>query len=233
MTCTFPASERAGSTPTPFAYNGGSGYQSDPDTGLMLLGHRYYDPTIGRFLSRDPAGGGENWYAYCDNDPINGSAPSGLDSFARNPGGSYMHDTGGHFVPAADDGSILANPTLSYARKGSEFSSFYGQVQIGGQAGGWSFINGTGINPFHVEQSSINSLWHAAKINLPENPAGLPTGWTQNTNHRNPKGQQWINPEGKGGLEWHPKQPEAPTGTWRAKDHWHILRPSNYSGVFE
>ncbi len=36
----------------PFGYAGGFGYQEDSDTGLKLLGHRYYDASIGRFISR-------------------------------------------------------------------------------------------------------------------------------------------------------------------------------------
>ncbi len=46
----------------PFAYGGRFGYQTDGDYGLKLLGHRYYDPTTGRFLSRDPIKDGRNWY---------------------------------------------------------------------------------------------------------------------------------------------------------------------------
>ena len=46
---------RTGTTPTPFGFVGKSQYQSDSDSGLQLLGHRYYDPSIGRFLSNDPA----------------------------------------------------------------------------------------------------------------------------------------------------------------------------------
>ena len=53
-----------------FAYGGAFGYQSDGDSGLMLLGHRYYDASTGRFLSRDPVGDGSNWYVYCGNNPI-------------------------------------------------------------------------------------------------------------------------------------------------------------------
>ena len=36
----------------------------------MLLGHRYYDQSTGRFLSEDPARDGANWYAYCANNPL-------------------------------------------------------------------------------------------------------------------------------------------------------------------
>ena len=68
-----------GTSPSPFGFVGGAGYQSDSDTGLMLLGHRYYDPSTGRFLSRDPAMAGYNWYTYCNNDPVNTIDTTGLD----------------------------------------------------------------------------------------------------------------------------------------------------------
>ena len=45
----------------------------------MKLGYRYYDASTGRFLSRDPIRDGDNWYAYCDNDPVNAVDPTGLD----------------------------------------------------------------------------------------------------------------------------------------------------------
>jgi RHS repeat-associated protein len=68
----------SGSTPTPFGFAGQHGYQSDADTGLMRLGHRYYDASVGRFLSRDPIQDGYNWYSYCNNDPVNKIDPEGL-----------------------------------------------------------------------------------------------------------------------------------------------------------
>jgi RHS repeat-associated protein len=69
---------QGGSTPSPFQYCGREGYQTDKDSGLQLLGNRYYDPVIGRFLTRDPAEAGDNWYAYAGNNPVSGSDPSGL-----------------------------------------------------------------------------------------------------------------------------------------------------------
>jgi RHS repeat-associated protein len=65
-----------GSSPTPFGFAGGWGYQSD-GTGLQLLGHRYYDPSTGRFLTRDPIGDGRNWYGYCENNPVQYVDPNG------------------------------------------------------------------------------------------------------------------------------------------------------------
>ena len=44
----------------------------------MLLGNRFYDPSIGRFLSSDPAEDGSNWYAYVDNSPTGFVDPEGL-----------------------------------------------------------------------------------------------------------------------------------------------------------
>ncbi len=62
----------------PFGFAGSSGYQEDGDSGLKLLGHRYYDPSTGRFLTRDTAKDGRNWYAYCANSPLRNLDASGL-----------------------------------------------------------------------------------------------------------------------------------------------------------
>jgi RHS repeat-associated protein len=53
-------------------------YQTDSDSGLLLLGHRYYDPYTGRFISQDPIADGNNWYAYVENNPLTGIDPDGL-----------------------------------------------------------------------------------------------------------------------------------------------------------
>jgi RHS repeat-associated protein len=61
------------------------GYYRDAETGLSLLGHRYYDPSQGRFLNRDPIGydGGLNLYSYAANNPMSFVDPSGLWSLYR------------------------------------------------------------------------------------------------------------------------------------------------------
>ena len=78
---------RTGTTPTPFGFVGKAQYQSDSDSGLQLLGHRYYDPSIGRFLSSDPIQDGTNWYVYCDDNPLNGMDPTGLEDTMHLPPG--------------------------------------------------------------------------------------------------------------------------------------------------
>jgi RHS repeat-associated protein len=61
-----------------FGFAGSSGYQEDSDSSLKLLGHRYYDPSTGRFLTRDPAKDGRNWYGYCRNNPLHSTDRTGL-----------------------------------------------------------------------------------------------------------------------------------------------------------
>ena len=61
----------------PFGYSGSAGYQED-ETGLQLLGHRYYDSSMGRFITRDPIKDGRNWYVYCDGNPVTRIDSNGL-----------------------------------------------------------------------------------------------------------------------------------------------------------
>jgi RHS repeat-associated protein len=63
----------------PFGYGGPYGYQTDPDHGLMLLGHRYYEAETGRFLTRDPIKDGRNWYGYCGGSPVAWADLDGLE----------------------------------------------------------------------------------------------------------------------------------------------------------
>ena len=62
----------------PFGYAGPFGYQEDGDSGLKLLGHRYYDSSTGRFLTRDPIKDGRNWYIYCGSKATVKADPTGL-----------------------------------------------------------------------------------------------------------------------------------------------------------
>jgi len=61
----------------PFGYAGGL---QDRDTGLIHFGARWYDPEVGRWISKEPLGfeGAMNFYSYCDGDPVNFVDVNGL-----------------------------------------------------------------------------------------------------------------------------------------------------------
>lgn len=62
----------------PFGY---CGEYFDTETGLVYLRNRYYDPTMHRFISEDPAKDGLNWYAYAGCNPTKYVDPWGLNSY--------------------------------------------------------------------------------------------------------------------------------------------------------
>jgi RHS repeat-associated protein len=70
----MPRGTTAETAPQPYRYTGA---YADP-TGLYKMGHRYYDPSLGRFTQPDPSGQETNPYLYAAGDPINNTDPTGL-----------------------------------------------------------------------------------------------------------------------------------------------------------
>ena len=86
-----------------------AGYYAHQPSGLNLATYRAYNPSLARWINRDPVGedAGTNLYAYVDNDPTNyldpdgnfASAPSigfgpGYASFAAGPPGGSNNNNG-------------------------------------------------------------------------------------------------------------------------------------------
>jgi RHS repeat-associated protein len=75
-----------GSSPNRFLF---TGEERDADTGLYYLRARWYDPAVGRLLTRDPFAGflagplSMNRYVYVRNNPVRLSDPSGLSPLER------------------------------------------------------------------------------------------------------------------------------------------------------
>jgi RHS repeat-associated protein len=67
----------SGSRPGAFGF---SSKYTDVETGLLYYGFRYYNPSTGRWLSRDPIeeAGGVNLYGFVSNNPTNDVDPLGL-----------------------------------------------------------------------------------------------------------------------------------------------------------
>ncbi len=137
---------------TPFRYGGAGGCQTDPDTGLVLMGHRYYDSRIGRFLTQDPAGDGDNWYAYCGNDPVDNTDPEGLDDiptdiqqFTSGPPTGY--DSNGNPQWTSADGRDTWTTYLPKSiGDGQEHSSGGFQGLLGFFDNNLTFGTGAGLN---------------------------------------------------------------------------------------
>ncbi|MBB5773691.1 RHS repeat-associated core domain-containing protein [Nonomuraea jabiensis] len=79
----LPFGQRRGGDDLPFTDRGFLGKTEDASTGLDYLSARYYDPSIGKFVSTDPLldltkPQWTNSYSYAGNNPIGVSDPTGL-----------------------------------------------------------------------------------------------------------------------------------------------------------
>ena len=111
---------------------GYSGREYEADTGLYYFRARYYDPEMGRFLTKDPiglAGGHTNLYLYCGNDPVNCTDPTGM----IDPATAAVLIGGGIGAVAGGTSAYLA---------GGDTSQIATAVAIGAAAGAGSVIAG-------------------------------------------------------------------------------------------
>ena len=150
------------------------GAYTDQESGLNYLINRYYDPTTGQFLNRDPltAITGQP-YAYAGDDPVNYSDPTGL-SKCGHPHGIF--DTIGSLVDCASSGNLGgAVSTVTQAGTGivgagisaspvgigmQAFSSVTGYSVggcLGGSATGFS-VNVTGSACYYATPSGQSGL---------------------------------------------------------------------------
>ena len=92
-----------------FGYAGAWGYQAHGSFPFLHVGHRYYDPTTGRFLQRDPIGieGGTKVYTYVRNNPVASVDPDGLQAKPPKTDNPRYRDVGGndnsHLPPMGTD----------------------------------------------------------------------------------------------------------------------------------
>jgi RHS repeat-associated protein len=106
-----------GAFANPFQY---TGRDYDSETGLRYYRARYYDPTIGRFISEDLLGVDEhtyNLYNYVSGDPVDFNDPSGLVKIHGNWCGPNW--TGGRteaYIPSHDQNGYYKVP-IDYVDK--------------------------------------------------------------------------------------------------------------------
>jgi RHS repeat-associated protein len=88
-------------------WNGFTGKEMDPDTGLIYYNARWYDKETGRFISEDPMGdpNNPNLYSYCANNPIKNIDPTGC---YYDSDGNYHYED-----PIGPNGPVYAEPATS------------------------------------------------------------------------------------------------------------------------
>jgi RHS repeat-associated protein len=100
---------------------------TDPDSGLVYYGMRYYSAKLGRFLNQDPIeeAGGINLYAFCGNDGVNrwdmlGNSAMG-DSFIEtgSPFSGSVDGTYPRLTFTASDGSGMKSEEIYDGRNAS------------------------------------------------------------------------------------------------------------------
>jgi RHS repeat-associated protein len=125
----FGVSNVSGTIDNGFAF---TGHQYDIATGLSYARARYYDPTIGRFLSQDPEPS-INPYPYDSDDPIDKVDPSGRSDTAE-----YTEETGEEDTFIARQRAAPENPAPNnpvdqrvgcYFRLFGEIAGFFGAAE--------------------------------------------------------------------------------------------------------
>jgi RHS repeat-associated protein len=88
-------------------------YQDD-ETDLLYYGYRYYDPSTGRWPSRDPIEerGGLNLYGFAGNSPLNGVDPFGLLKVEATTEGFEVTAWGVTQKVGPDGGEVTFNKTI-------------------------------------------------------------------------------------------------------------------------
>ena len=99
----------------------------DSDTKLIRFGARDYDPTIGRWTTKDPigfAGGDTNLYAYVGGNPMSYNDPTGLYWFRQQWQSPGQVGRERSIVPPAPDGKV-SNVIEQYVPAGYTFGNMH------------------------------------------------------------------------------------------------------------
>lgn len=116
------------------------GQYFDTESGLHYNYHRYYDPSMGRYLTPDPIGlsGGVNLFAYADLNPVNRIDPYGLAGIAIEAGGGAGSVYTG--TNTAGTGFYIGTKKDGYAEIGAFTNQQKADMNVFGKAGvGYDF----------------------------------------------------------------------------------------------
>lgn len=180
-----PASAGA-NTLNPFLFQG---QQFDPFSGDYYLRARYYDPTMGRFLSQDPLEGNDNdpvslhRYLYASADPVNRIDPGGKEDANFSLGGQ----TATEGIAAEENATLspsIAN-SLVFANQSANSINVGNTIGLVASLAGATLLSGTDTRDreqrqvlFHYTDARAAAaiLAEGAIIATPEFRPSLPSG---------------------------------------------------------
>jgi RHS repeat-associated protein len=125
---------------------------TDDESGLVYYSARFYSPSLGRFVNRDPMGeaGGLNLYGFCGNDGVNGIDYLGFGTITVN-GQTFTTDDNGNFSVNGHNYTDNGNGTITRHGEGGSVvfgigSTGYADWNEGGAVGGLdlSFLGSSG-----------------------------------------------------------------------------------------
>lgn len=121
-----------------------------------MLGHRFYDSSTGRFLTRDNSKDGNNWYTYGINNPERWADPLGLVVIGISGGGQ---------VGLGISGSISSGIFIDLSNWHIGFTRSYG---YGLGAGGYVGLGvGPSIDPYGHIDGDTHSSGNAVGVATP------------------------------------------------------------------
>ena len=113
-----------------------AGVRYDIEIGLYYNRARYYNPYMGRFLQADPVGydAGMNLYAYCVNNPLSRTDPSGLETFPE-PEFGKGEKQGDYYYNAT--GRVLVLPGAWFPPDLTDLEEGWNNVENMSELGNW------------------------------------------------------------------------------------------------
>jgi RHS repeat-associated protein len=142
-----------GSISSPKTWIGGLGVHDDSDESrLLYMRRRHYDPSLGRFLNRDPIGfaGGLNLFSYGANNPVTFVDHTGLQPGFYPPGtGPYINE----YTPEGD----------SYRFRDEGRSKLYRDLDYSNDALYWEDTQDVGGRPTNYSQMEGKNTYEPPK----------------------------------------------------------------------
>jgi RHS repeat-associated protein len=177
----------SGSLTNPFQY---TGRELDSETGLYNNRSRYYDPALGRFDEEDVVGfgGGKNFYAYVDNNPVTDVDPLGL--------AKCIYSISAH--------TLVCIPNADPGRPTTTGPNGAGAVQLG-PGGVWSGVAGCANTPSCVGSHDLGPIV-PGNYNMNKDDRPLPghsNFWRLEPNPKIPFWKCWFG-LARCGFELHP-----------------------------